>query len=158
MSVDTRAVQGRRKLCFTSFDQVSADAEKLVNSPSTRVLGNWPLPRLLAHLAKAVNDSIDGISAKAPLFIRLIGPFLKGRILTKGIPAGRNLPKSVEASFFPEVGSSREAFEKLQAAVSRTRTERMKAKHPVFGTLSHEEWLQFHLRHAELHLGFALPG
>jgi hypothetical protein len=157
MSVDTRAVQGRRKLCFTSLDQVIADAEKLVNSSSTRILGNWPLPRLLAHLAKAVNDSIDGISAKAPLIIRLIGPFLKGRILTKGVPAGRQLPKSAEASFFPEVGSPQEAFEKMRAAVSRTRMERMMAKHPVFGRMSHEEWLQFHLRHAELHLSFALP-
>ena len=157
MSVDSRAVQGRRKLCFTSFDQVMADAEKLVNSSDARVLGNWPLPQLLTHLAKAMDVSIDGTSAKAPLVIRLVGPFLKGRVLTKGVPTGRNLPKSVEASFFPAAESPQEGFEKLRTAVSRTRAEKMEAKHPVFGKMSHEEWTQFHLRHAELHLSFALP-
>ena len=157
MSVDTRAVQGRRKLCFTSLDQVVADAEKLVNSSNTRVLGNWPLPQLLTHLAKAIDVSIDGTNAKAPWIVRMIGPYLKGRVLTKGVPTGRNLPKSVEASFFPEVGSPQEAIEKMRTAVSRTRAERMTAKHPVFGKMSHDEWQQFHLRHAELHLSFALP-
>ena len=28
---------------------------------------------------------------------------------------------------------------------------------PVFGPLTHEQWIQLNLRHAELHLGFLVP-
>lgn len=40
MTVDTKTVQGRRELKFQSFDEVLADAEKLVSSPNTKTLGN----------------------------------------------------------------------------------------------------------------------
>ncbi|HEX7449790.1 MAG TPA: DUF1569 domain-containing protein [Pirellulales bacterium] len=31
-------------------------------------------------------------------------------------------------------------------------------RHSVFGKLTHADWTQFHLRHAELHLGFVIRG
>jgi hypothetical protein len=31
----------------------------------------------------------------------------------------------------------------------------MTARHPVLGKLTHDQWKQIHLRHAELHLSFA---
>ncbi len=158
MPVDTKRVEGRRTLRFNSVDEIMADAEKLVSSPYTKVLGNWPLERLLSHLTRAMNNSIDGINAKAPFFIRWIGGLLKGRILTKGMSPGRKLPKEIDAKFFPEVASPQEALEKMRLAVGRIHKEKMNAVHPVFGKLTHEEWLQLHLRHAELHLSFALPG
>jgi hypothetical protein len=158
MTVNTKTVQGRRRLSFQSIDEVVADAEKLVASPDTKMLGNWPLCQNLTHLAMAINSSIDGISAKAPWFIRLLRPFIKGRILKKGMPAGFYLPKVHEAAFFPPAASNQVAFEQLRSAASRSKNERMTARHPVLGKLTHEEWAQFHLRHAELHLSFAVPG
>jgi hypothetical protein len=159
MPVDPSTVQGRRNLTFRSLDEVVADAEGLVSSPATRMLGNWPLSRLLAHLATAVNRSLDGIQDRAPWFVRFVARFfLKRRILTKGLSPGFRLPRKREPAFYPEVGSPREALEKLRTAVSRVRTERMTARHPAFGPLTHDEWVQFHLRHAELHLSFAIPG
>jgi len=157
MSVDCKKVQGRRKLSFTSLDEVIADADKLVSSPNTRMLGNWPLGRLLTHLAHGIDRSIDGSTVKAPWVVRLIGPFFKGRILKNGMSAGTKLPKNVEVSLYPAVDSPQEALEKLRAAVGRLRNEKMTAPHPVFGKVTPEEWLQFHLRHSELHLSFALP-
>jgi hypothetical protein len=157
MSVDTKNAVGRRKLRFTSLDEVVADAEKLVSSPDTRMLGNWPLGRLLTHLANGIDRSIDGSTIKAPWIVRLIGPFFKGRVLRNGMSAGTKLPKQAEASLYPPVDSPREALEKLKAAVRRVRNEKMMARHPVFGKLTPEEWLQLHLRHAELHLSFASP-
>ena len=65
MPVDTKHVSARRKLRFTSLDAMLAEAERLVASPYTRTLGNWPLDRLLTHLTLAMNSSIDGISARA---------------------------------------------------------------------------------------------
>jgi hypothetical protein len=158
MAVDTKSVQGRRTLQFTSLDEVVADAEKLVSSSNTRMIGNWPLERLLTHLATAINSSVDGFPARAPWFIRLFGPLLKKRFLTRTMSPGFQLPKDVEPTLYPPSAASNEALQILRAAVARVRNERMTASHPVLGKITHEEWTQLHLRHAELHLSYAIPG
>jgi hypothetical protein len=155
MPVDTKLVQGRRTLRFTSLDAMLADAEQLVASPHTKTLGNWPLSQLLTHLALAMNSSIDGISARAPWFIRMLAPAIKRRILARGMSPGFKLPARVETEFFPEAASSQEALETFRSAVGRVRGEKMTAIHPVLGRVTHDEWMQLHLRHAELHLSFA---
>jgi hypothetical protein len=157
MVVDIKKVQGRRELRVASLDDVVADAEKLVASPHTRTLGNWPLPQLLTHLAMAIDKSIDGISFAAPWHMRLIGFLIRGRVLRRGLPAGFKLPKELEADAYPAAPSAEDALESLRRAVARSKRERMTARHPVFGKLSHEQWTQLHLRHAELHLSFAVP-
>lgn len=155
--IETKAVAIRRTLRFQSLDDIAAEAERLVASPGTKMLGNWSLSHLLMHLATAINGSIDGISARAPWYVRLAAPLIKRRILTKGMRPGFKLPKKVEPSFFPAAESPQEALAVLLAAIARTRTQRMTARHPILGQLTHSEWTQLHLRHAELHLGFALP-
>jgi Protein of unknown function (DUF1569) len=157
MTVDTKTVQGRRELRFTSIADVIADAERLAAYPDTKILGNWPLSQLFTHLATAVNGSIDGMPFKAPWFIRLLGPFIKGRVLRNKMSPGLNLSRETEAGFFPAVSSQQEALQRLRTAVGRLEKERMTARHPVFGKLTHDEWTQLHLRHAELHLSFAVP-
>jgi hypothetical protein len=158
MTVETSKVEGRRKLTFASLDEIVADADKLAASPNTKMLGNWPLDRLLGHLAQAIERSIDGIAFKAPWYMRLLGKFLlKGRFLNKGFPAGFKLPREMEPEVYPAAPSLQEALARLQKAVARTRVEKMTARHPVLGTLTHEEWTRLHLRHAELHLSFAVP-
>jgi hypothetical protein len=154
--IRTKTVTNRRELRFNSFDDMVADAERLVRSPNTRMLGNWPLSQLLGHVTLAINGSIDGIHVKAPWFIRMLGPLIKRRVLKKMSP-GFNLPKSAEAQFFPESSSSELALQNLQAAVARLQNERMTACHPVLGRLTHDEWTLLHLRHCELHFSFALP-
>lgn len=156
MPVDVKQVPGRRRLRFTALDEIVHDAERLVAAENVRTLGNWPLDRLLTHLAIAVDGSIDGISGQAPGMIRLLGPLLKRWVLKRGMSPGFRLPKQLEAVAFPAGSSPDEALRKLRSAVARTETERMTARHPVFGKLSHAEWEQFHLRHAELHLSFAI--
>ena len=148
----------RRELHFNSLDEVVADAERLVASPSTKMLGNRPLGELLAHLAMGINGSMDGASFKIPWFIRLFAPLVKRRMLSNPMSAGFNLPKDAEATLYPPVASTQEGLQELRTAVNRLRTEKMTAKNPVFGKLTPEEWTQLHLRHAELHLSFAVPG
>jgi len=156
MGVNAKSVQGRRDLRFNSLDDIIADAERLTTSPNTRMLGNWPLGHLFAHLSFAINSSIDGFPTKAPWFLRLVGPLVKPRLLKK-MSAGFNLPRTMQASFFPDAPSASEGLQQLQTAVGRTRTERMDATHPILGKLSHDEWTQLHLRHSEMHFSFALP-
>jgi hypothetical protein len=158
VAINTKAVQGRRTLHFTSLDEVVADAEKLVASPDTKMLGNWPLDQLLTHLAAAINGSIDGMPGQAPWFVRLAAPLIKGHVLKRGMQAGFKLPKEVEPKFFPSTASKDAALDTLRRAVARVQNERMTARHPAFGAMTHDEWMTVHLRHAELHLSFAVPG
>jgi hypothetical protein len=154
--VDPKTTQGRRELHFTSLEDVLADAEELVASPTTRTLGNWPLSQLLTHLAMAFNRSIDGVSFKVPWYVRLYGRLAKRRIFQRGLTPGFMLPKEREAGAYPPASSPQEALEIFRNAVERLRNEKATAIHPLFGKLTHEEWIQFHLRHAELHLSFAV--
>jgi hypothetical protein len=41
--------------------------------------------------------------------------------------------------------------------LGRVRTATTFEKHAFFGTLTHDEWIQFHLIHSSLHLSFLLP-
>ncbi len=156
--VQTKNVQGRRKLSFRTLDEVVADAERLVAAPQVRMLGNWPLDRLLNHLTLAINGSIDGITGKAPLPLRLLGPFIKRRVIKRGMSSGFNLPKDREAVAFPAAESNQAALDALRKAIKRTRSEKMTSNHPLFGRLTDDEWRKLHLRHCEMHLSFAVPG
>jgi len=156
-TVDTRKVAGRRVLSFRGLDEVLTDASALVASPHTKTLGNWPLPQLLTHLASTINNSIDGFSSKAPLFVRLIGPFLKSGMIKNKMRPGIKLPPEAEKLAFPAAESAEEALRQLRHALSRCKCERMTAAHPAFGKMTHEQWLQLHLRHSELHLSYAVP-
>src|SRR4051794_17959888 len=93
MSVATRSAESRRTPAFHSLAEGLADAERLVAAPHTRTPGNWPLDRLLAHLAVAINRSIDALSFRVPWYLRLLGSFIKGRVLRRGMPAGFRLPR-----------------------------------------------------------------
>jgi len=84
-------------------------------------------------------------------------PFFKSKIINaKELKPGINLPKAAISVAYPDAGSLHEALDDLRRAVERTRTENMTAKHPAFGTMTHEEWNTLHLRHSEMHLSFAL--
>ena len=74
MPVNSKTVHGRREVSYQTMDDIVTDAEKLVASPTTRTIGNWPLDKLIMHLSQTVHNSIDGFQSKAPLIIRLIMP------------------------------------------------------------------------------------
>ena len=157
MAIKTKSVQGRREINYLTLDDIVADAERLVASSRTRTLGNWPLAQLLSHLAMTVNCSVDGFPQKAPLIVRLIGPLLKGKMISRKMSPGLTLPKKAEVGAFPDVASVSAAFENLRRAIARTKSERMEAAHPAFGRMNHDEWTKLHLRHSEMHLSFAVP-
>lgn len=155
MAVNTRSVHGRRDLRFESLQHVLIDAELLAQAKNVRMLGNKPLDGLLNHLAMAIEGSLDGIPFKTPWYMRLVGPLFKKRLITKKMPPGFNLPRSIDDVYFPSSATALEAFERLRSAIERTHTQRMASTHPILGSLTHEEWTKLHLRHAELHLSFA---
>ncbi len=156
-AIKTAAVKGRRKLRFATFDDVIKDAEHIVSVPC-RTLGNWTVAQNIDHLGKSIQAGFEGPVVKAPWFVRwLIAPVIKPRFLTKGMPAGFALPKEM-AHFMPRSDPATElALTNLRVWSHRLQTELPPNGHPAFGNLSHAEWIQLHLRHAELHLSFIVP-
>ena len=148
--INTKQVTGRREIRYESLDDLVADAERLA-SPNARMLGNWTPGQIYQHLADTMNSSIDGFSGMFSAPVRwVLSLLMKRRFLYKGLPAGFKAP----ANFVPDTTSVEDGLSALRKAVSRLNEGTTRALHPGFGTLTLDEWTQFHLRHAELHMSF----
>jgi hypothetical protein len=155
MAVDTKHVQGRRQLRFSSYDEMLADVDTLAAHPC-RQLGNWSLGEICDHLAKAMDMAVDGPPFTPPWYVRLIGPFFKSRFLRGPMPSGFQLPKNA-SRLTPAPTAVPEGVARLKNAVDRICANSERAAHGVFGRLTREEWDQLMLRHCEMHLGFLVP-
>ena len=54
-------------------------------------------------------------------------------------------------------GAVRQDFDALaefRTTIERVKSESKRTVHPIFGSLTHEEWDSFNLRHAEMHMSF----
>ena len=156
MSINTGHVKNRREVAFESLDDVLMEAERLVAAANVKMLGNWELGQILGHLALGLHRSMDGMKARPPWYVRLIGPFLRGRMLRR-MPAGYRLSRDAEKELWPqELLTPQQGLERLRDAVKRFRSDTQRVPHFVFGKLTGAQWHQFHLRHAEMHLSFVL--
>lgn len=158
MAVDTKTAQGRRQVHYDSYDDLLADAERLAGGEVTMV-GNWTLGQIFQHLAVAYNGAIDGLPFSVPWFVKFMArTFMKKRFLYKGMPSGFQIPDKHRGHFVAdETTTTEDGLAALRAAVERLKTESHREPHPVFGELTRQEWDSFNLRHAELHMSFAVP-
>lgn len=157
MTVDTRRVQGRRPLKFTSYDQLLAEAERLARGP-TRPLGNWSVGQVLEHLARTMNMAIDGTPLRVPWLVRwAIRLFFRRRLLDGPMPAGFQLPSAAARELVPAPISADEGLAHLRAAVARLARQPHREPSPTLGPLTREEYDRLHFSHAALHMSFLLP-
>jgi hypothetical protein len=156
-AIDTTKVEGRRKLHFTSLEDIGADVEQLARGP-VRNLGNWTSGQVLKHLALVMNYSIDGFPTRAPFYLRILGKLLKKRILTKGMTPGFQLPNKDARNLVPGATTWEEGLAAFRTALKRMQKEPKRAPHGFFGHLTHDEYIRLHCRHSELHLSFLVPG
>jgi hypothetical protein len=157
----TTKFTGRRQLWFKSLDEVLADAEELARGP-TRQLGDWSLGQNLMHLAMVYEKSIDGTDFRPGWFLNAVGklliPLWKRWVLSRGLPAGVRPP----AFMFREVAppaevSTEDGLRAFRRAIGRLQAESHRDWEQCFGVFTREEWDQFHMRHADLHLSFIVP-
>jgi hypothetical protein len=156
MPVNTAKVEGRRKLDYKSIEEVVADADRLSSGPIT-LLGNWSAGQVFRHLAVAYNGSIDGFKTTFPWYIRFMAGLFKKKLLAGQMPPGIKLPQGFAREVLPEPTSTEDGLAQLHAAAARLEREPHRAKHPVFGKFTREEWNQIHLNHAKLHMSFLVP-
>jgi hypothetical protein len=154
---NTKNAATRRRLHFTTLDASLRDAESLAEAAQHGTLqatGNWTLGQALAHLATWVNMPFDGYPPMQPpaWWMRLLRPVITWWLVKKGFPAGVRIAGVVGGTFGIEPCDVDEGLSRLRAAYHRLQTEAPTHTSPVFGSLTHDQWIKFHLRHAELHL------
>jgi Protein of unknown function (DUF1569) len=160
MAVETRKPVAtknvsRQPLQFSSYDEILEYARKLSQGP-TRQLGNWSLGQICRHLAVAIDSTIDGPAFKPAIWLRLLGPMLKKRFLSRPMPSGFKLPKN-GASMIPSPTDDEVGLQLLDKAIRRLRQTSLRAPHGLFGKMTNEEWDQLHFRHCAMHLSFIEP-
>ena len=149
----------RRELHFSTIDDALAEANRLAEAEREGRLtksGNWTPGQALGHLATWANFAFDGYPdvIRPPLPIRAILRLLKNRVLGKGMMAGVKMRGVPGGTVGTEVLPPDEGLARYRAAMERLRTDAPTNVNPVFGPLTHEQWIQLNLRHAELHLSF----
>ena len=158
--VDTGKVATRRKLRFDSVEQVLADVDRLVEAERNGRLdhvGNWALGQTLGHLASWAEYAYTGYAMKPPFFIRWILRSRKQAFIHEPMRAGVKIPGIPGGTLATEPVALDEALERYRRVMGRLKSEAPNLVHPIFGPLTHDEWIAINLRHAELHLGFQVP-
>ena len=156
--VNTAKVTGRRELRFESLDEVLADAESLASGPWQQS-GNWSLGQITKHLAISFENTADGREFKAPWFVRLVMPFFKKSFIEKPLSPGFKMPEAMKPVYAPPAQvETDEGLAALRAAIDHfNATKELPPRSTILGKMSREDWVQFQLRHSEMHLSFIVP-
>lgn len=152
---DTRE---RRELSFSSLDEAVADAERLAGG-DVRTTGNHTFGQIVEHLART-HDMATGKTTgpKPAFFMRLIMPFVKGKILNSPAKPGFKLPSHMETFFWPNGDVDIEqAIRHLKQSVENYNANGPLAVHPIFGKATAEQVLRLNCNHCAMHLSFVHP-
>ena len=154
--IDTAQVRDRCERRFASLDEILVECHALAAQP-TRQLGNWSLGQVCQHLGTSMElcTSADRLFS-VPFYLRIVGPLLRRRVLARGLPRGFQLPPE-GARLLPPPVSVEAGLATLAAGIAALDKTSRRVPHPVFGAMTVEQWHQFHLRHAEMHLSFIAP-
>ncbi len=152
--IETADVSGLRRLRFDSLDDVLVEARALAVRP-TRQLGNWSLGQVCRHLGTAMEQCTTAEQLfSVPLRLRIVGRLIRRHVLKRGLPRGFKLPPEGAAVLVPPPTSVELGLMALEQGVEALRRSSRRVPHPVLGAMNVDQWNQFHLRHAEMHLGF----
>lgn len=151
----------RRRIRYNSFDDILADAERIVQASHVKQLGNWTPGQAFEHLAKSFNSSVKESEATLPLWRRLLAKAAKPILLRYGLPYGFKIEavNQVAAREFLPSGqiANEDGLQRLREAIQRLSRNKMTAKHNLLGRMSAADWEKMHCRHAELHLRLFIP-
>ena len=162
MTVNTGKVPGRRVLRFDSFESLFAEVDALAlaeRAQRLRRIGNWTLGQALGHVAAWADYAFDGYppDINPPWIVRFVVGFQKKSFIHQKMRAGVKIPGVQNGTKAIEVISTDEGVRRLRAAFTRLRDQAPVLPNPLFGPLSHGEWIGLNLRHCELHLSFLHP-
>jgi hypothetical protein len=153
----TQGPPQRRQLQFTKIDDITDDAGRLVlaeQKGKLRQLGNWTLGQSCGHIAGMIDYSYDGLPIKITWLAKLVARRFRRKFIYRPMNPGGSIPRVPGGTLATERLSTAEGLSRLKQACARLKRSVPKTPHAVFGPLNADEWKNFHLRHAELHLSF----
>lgn len=161
MMVNTKTSE-HRTLRFHSIDDALAEADRIAaadRAGSLRTSGNWTAGQVFGHIATWMEYPYDGYpsTVRPPWFVKLILRMMKTKFLRGPLPRGARIPKFPEGTLGTEPLSTDEGLTRLTRALHRLKAAPPHHPNPIFGVLTHDEWIAGNLRHAELHMGYLHP-
>ncbi|HEX8876805.1 MAG TPA: DUF1569 domain-containing protein [Phycisphaerales bacterium] len=158
MAVRTSKVQ-RRSLSFPTIPDALAEIDRIVaaeKSGTLRRLGNWSTGQSFHHVATWINFAFDGYppSLRPPWIIKFLVGFQKNKFIRGPLPAGVKIPRVANGTLGTEETATDAGADELRRAFQRLQAGCPTHDNILFGKLTHDEWIQMNLRHAELHLSF----
>jgi hypothetical protein len=151
-----------RALRFNTIDDALAEIERIAaaeRAGTLRTTGNWSFGQIFGHLATWIDFPYDGYpdSVRPPWILKLVCRMMKGKFLRGPLPRGSRIPNFPEGTLGTERLSTDEGHARVVRAFKRLQGAPPLRPSPIFGVLTHEEWIAGNLRHAELHLGYLHP-
>jgi hypothetical protein len=146
-------------LRFDNFEVVLKDAEALAaaeRSGTLRATGNWKLGQALGHLAFWADAPFEGYPnmPRPPWLLRKILPLFKKQFFFKRMGPGISIRGVPDGTFGLDLMPAEEGLDRLRRSYNRLAIQTPSRPNPVFGAMTHEQWIGLNLRHAELHLSF----
>src|SRR5436190_3197745 len=159
--LNTATISERRILRFGSIDDCLDEANRLAASyrrGACKQLGNWTLGQTFGHVAAWAEYSFSPCPIKAPWVVRFIMGFRKNHFLHDPMKPGIRIPRVENGTLGTEPMEMEEGLARFRKAFERLKRETPTCPSPVFGMLTRVEAQAMNERHAELHLGFFIPG
>jgi hypothetical protein len=158
--IDTRKCE-RRKLTFKTPEDMFAEVERIVaaeRAGTLRCTGNWTVGQILGHLAFWAGTAYNDYPLKPPAWVKMILRLMgKKRFTTNPMPVGVRIPGVEGGTLGTEACGLDEGLARFNKAWERLKKEVPTRPHAIFGPLTHDEFIQGNLRHAELHLSYLHP-
>lgn len=157
MAVNTKTAP-RRVLSFRTVDDALAEVARLKaahDAGRLRTTGNWSPGQNLGHIAGWIDFGYEGYPpGRPPFFVRWYLKVFRKKFLYGQAKPGFNLPGIDGGTFARDEMDFQTGHDRLVAALTRMKAAAPTHHSPAFGPLTHEQYQQLHLRHAELHMGF----
>jgi Protein of unknown function (DUF1569) len=152
----------RKPIHLRSLQELLAETTRIeayAAAGQVRPLGKWTTAQVFQHLSIFVKGSLDGFSFQYPWHIRALSQFvgcISWRWLMKvAFRPGFTNPVVAQTVEPQSSVTLADAAEFLRCQLGRVLGgEVMTQRSPTGEKLSHEQWVECHLRHAELHLRF----
>jgi len=160
--MDSGHATARRTIHLHSLDDLAAEAERIVAAAEAgraRTVGNWSPAQILQHVGRLIEFSLDGFPFrygwKQALPARLLGLVSWRWLLALAFRPGFKNPPQAQALEPDPTVTLAAAADHLRGQLARIkRGERMQATSPTGEHPTQEQWVEAHLRHAELHFSF----
>lgn len=147
-----------RNLHFDTLDDLLADARRIAQQPDAPTRGSWSASQNIWHVARYLQASVEGYPFAVPWYLKLIGPLMKKRMITKTMSPGYTTPRKVSHEMEPQnvdptLTTMDQAIQLLETWAGKANEQGFIERNPAFGPMDRQQWVDLHCRHAELHFG-----